>query len=601
MANSSINASLNLIDLDFDTQKQDLINFLKSQELFKDYDYTGANLNVLLDLLVYNMLKDAFYYNMTVTEGYIGAAQIKTSLTSISKALNYTPRSYKSARANVTVNFTADGTNQPYIIQKGQSFSTLVKNNSYMFSIPETIVVSSVDNNYSFTTDIYEGTYKRDSFIYQPNNRYQRFRLSNQNVDVESITVTVKEDNKLVGDAYTYKSTLLDLNYASKVYFLQCSEDGYYEILFGDGVLGYAPKDNSTIEIDYRISSGSVPNGSQSFMLNFDPTGQFNELTSPYTVITNEIASGGDVAESNESIRFNAPRHFQRQERCVVPPDYESALQEEFPEINAVAAIGGQDMDPPQFGFVFIAVDIKDVDGFPDSKKQQYFNFIRKQSALTPVFIDPDFTYFDVETVVRYNVNVTTSSPNTIKTLVINQIANYNLYNLNDFGVILRGQPFETFISQADPSIISNVTTTRVYKKLNPTLSTPQTFVLNFGMALLDNSPPEALKYTSQDIHTITSDVFKYRGVNCVLNDDSDGNIRLVQLNDSNFTTLFNIGTIDYESGIATINNLQVDSYNGNGLKIFATPADRDIQIPKLTIGQIELNQIGVTVQALQE
>lgn len=601
MANSAINASLNLIDLDFDNQKQDLINFLKAQEIFKDYDYTGSNLNVFLDTLAYNTLKNAFFYNMTIAEGYIDSAQLKTSIMSIAKALNYTPRSSKSAKSHVTVSFQATGETQPYIIQKGQSFSTLVKNNSYMFTLPETIIVSSVDNNFSFESDVYEGIYIKDSFIFMPNQENQRFRLSNKNVDTDSMTVTVKEDNKLIGDSYSLQQTLLDLDFNSKVYFLQASEDGSYEIIFGDNVLGKQPKDNAVIEIDYRVSSGTLPNGAARFTLNFDPTGPTSELMSNPTVVTNETALGGDDPESVESIRYNAPRHFQRQERCVIPQDYETALKEAFPEVNAVSAIGGEDQVPPQYGFIFIAVDIKNVDGFPDSKKQQYFDFIRKRSALTPVFIDPNFTYFDINSIVRYNVNVTTATQNTLKTLVINNIANYNINQLNDFGVILRYSPFCNVIDESDPSIISNLTDVRIYKKLNPTLSKKSTFVLNFDLRLKNDAPAEALRYSTNDAHTIESDIFKYQGVNCVLNDDNAGNIRLVQLGNDSFSTLFNIGSVNYATGEVILNNLQVDAYSGDALKIYATPFDRDIAIPKDTIGQIELNQISVTVEAISE
>lgn len=593
-------SSIDYTGLDFDTAKADLIKFLKSQDQFKDYDFTGSNMNVLIDILAYNYNKTAFLYNMNISESFIDSAQLRDSLCSISKPLNYLPRSTKSAKAIINVKFTATGEHQPYIIQKGQSFSTIVKNDSYIFSIPETLIVSSVDNNFEFETEIYEGTYVKDSYIYQPDEEVQFFRLKNKNVDIDSITVTVTEDNKLIGDKYFLQRSLLDLNYNSKVYFMQSSE-GFYEILFGDNVLGRKPKDNAVITIDYRLAKGDAPNGAQKFTANFEPTGQFGELTSNPIITTISAALGGDQPESNESIRYYAPRHFQRQERTVIPQDYEDALKEEFPEVNAVSAIGGEDMNPPQFGFIFIAVDIKNVDGFPDAKKKEYYDFIRKRSSLSPVFIEPQFTYFAIKSKVRYNVNLTTAKQNTIKTLVINQIANYNLNELNDFGVILRYSPFCNIIDEADASIISDVTEVKLYKKLTPSLATPTDFVLNFGVALKNDSPIEALKYTTQDSHTITSDVFRYQGISCVLADDNAGTIRLVQLADQSFTTLFNVGSVNYATGEVILNKLRVDLYDGDALKLYATTADKDIVIPKDTIGQIELNQIDVTIEALQE
>ena len=600
MANTTqIKTSLDLVSLDFDTQKQSLVSFLKGQELFKDYDFTGSNFNVLLDILTYNTLKNAFFLNMNMSESFIDSAQLRDSILSHAKALNYTPRSAKSARATVKVDFEATSDNQPYVIQKGQSFSTIVKNSSYVFSIPETLIVSSSNNTFSFETDIYEGIYLKDTYVFTGTLDNERFRITNRNVDTSSITVTVYEDNSLNGERYTKTDTLLDLTDSSKVYFLQASEKGFYEIVFGDNITGYQPKLNSTIVIDYRVSSFDLPNGAKRFFLNFDPTGVNAELANTPEVTTITNADGGTEPETNESIRYYAPRHFQMQQRTVIPSDYEIALKSAFPEINAVSAYGGEDADPPQYGSVFIAVDLREVDGFPDSKKDEYATFIRKRSALRPVFIDPQFTYFGVKTIVRYNINTTTSSRSTIKTLVADRIAQYNEEHLNDFGVTLRESQFASFIDGSDTSIISNITDVTLYKKLNPTLGKSSDYQLEFAVELENDGAPEDTSYAVTRKHSVFSDVFTLQGLKVAIEDDNEGTLRLVKIVEDVKTVLYNIGTVDYTKGLVTINKLTIDSYTGSSFKIYVIPSDRDITIAKNTIGAIENDQVNITVEAI--
>lgn len=597
--NNNINASMNLTDLDFHGLKNSFKNYLRRQQQFKDYDYDGSSMAILLEELAYNSYKNAFFSNMIHSEGFIDSAQLRTSLFSHSKELNYLPRSTRSARARVRITFEAEGTSQPYVVQKGSQFSTLIKSKSYTFSVPETITVASANTTFQFETDLYEGVYIKDSYVYMSGNN-QRFKITNKNVDTRSIAVTIFEDGSQTGDIYKMTSTLLDLTENSKVFFLQTSETGNYEIYFGDDVLGRQPKLNSTILIDYRISNGTAGNGARVFSVDFDPTGSNELQDTPYVDVI-EASKNGNEAEDNESIRYYAPRAFQVQERTVTPSDYEIVLKSEFPEINAVSVYGGEEVDPPRFGKVFVSIDISDVEGLPESKKTSYYNFIKRRAPLSidAIIIEPERLYLSIYSLVRYNLNITTNSINRIKTLVTSAILDYNTQFLNDFASTLRISQLSRYVDDSDLSIVSNQTVANVYKKWNPTTNTLLSTVIYLDIPLMDNLPTQSAVYSSEDQKTVYSSFFKYNGEICKIEDDSNGVLRIVKFSSDQRVTVKDVGTVDYATGKITINNIIVNEYDGDAIKIFGVPADKDITARKNIIMKLEPAEISVEVQAL--
>ncbi len=595
------NNSLNLVDLDFAFLKNSLKTYLQGQPFLSDYDFEGSNLNVLLDLLVYNTQKNAFFLNMNIAESFLDSAQLRDSILSHAKNLNYTPRSARSARATVTLSFEATQESQPYVIPKGSSFTSFVKNESYIFSIPEVLILSSANTTYTTEIDIYEGVYLKDTYIFASDEENQRFRISNRNVDTESLTVTVYEDNVVVGDEYTLATSLLDVDATDKVFFLQASENGYYEVLFGNGIIGRKPKRNATITLDYRVSSATKANGARTFIANFDPTGAISELTNTPTVTTEEAATGGADPESNESIRYIAPRHFQVQERAVIESDAEVLLRTQFPEINAVSVFGGDKVDPPRFGKLFVSVDISDVDGLPDFKKREYENFLRRRCNLSirPIIIEPEFSYVDIDTLVRYNVNTGGLSEDNIRTLVVSAISEYNENFLDDFSVTLRYSALVELISDLDESIVSNITRVQLYKKVSPELLVAQNLDIDFAIELLDEFSLRETSYSVNDRTCITSTAFRFQNQNVLLADDGNGNLRLVKNDGTTVTKVADIGTVDYTSGLLQLTNFFVQDYDGSHIKVFARPADVDITAAQNTILSIEPDRINVEVELL--
>jgi len=595
-ANSVI---LDLVNIDPDLNKSSLINYLQSQSRFRGYDFTGDDISVILDLLGVNYYRNAFLLNMAISEGFIDSAQLQNDIKSHAKELNYTPRSMTSSVANVTVSFTATGESQPYILPKGASFASSVKNHNFSFSLAEPVIVSSPNNFFSFTTNIYEGIYVKDSYIYDSSlGLPMTFQISNANVDTSSIVVNVFGNNSSVGENYNLATSLLDLDENSFVYFLQCAAaNGNYEVLFGDGILGHKPLNGSLVVIDYRVTNGKKANGSSTFDINFDPTGA-NELINSPNIVTNNPAQGGGDAEDIETTRFYAPRWFQIQERAIVPYDYEVLLKQKFPEINAIHAYGGEILSPPQFGKVVITLDLSDIEGLPRSKIQQYTQFIKGRNPISiqPMFIPASHIYLQINSEIEYNVNVSLESEDTIKSIITNTITSFNEQYLNDFDVTFYYSQFSKALDNADPSIVSNETDVKVYQKAQPT-DVSQNFVFNFAIPLANNIPQLASDHGTNLEKTVSSTSFVYKGKLSYLEDDGAGTMRIVNLNGNNFTTAANTGTVDYDNGIVKLTNFGVDSFSGDNLLILVKARDQNIVAKQNNIISIEPSEIHLTAE----
>lgn len=610
------NSSISLVNLDFVTLKRSLRDYLIAQDQFKDYNFDSSSMNVLLDLLSYNTYKNSFYLNMIASEGFLDSAQLKESVFSHAKELNYLPRSTKSAVANVTISFTATGVSQPYVIRKGETFSTVVRQNSYVFTVASDQILTSPNNNFSATFDIYEGRYVADSYVVDADNR--SYQIMNENVDTNSLTVLVYENNSIAPKVFRQEKTLLGLNENSEVYFLQTSYNGKYEVVFGDGVIGKKPVLGSTIVLDYRISVGTEANGARNFSVNFDPTNSA-ELTSSVAVLVNNysptsesaLAVNGADLESIESIRYYAPRHFQTQERAVTANDYETLLKTQFPEISAISVYGGEEVNPPRYGRVFVAIDIQNVNGLPDSKKQEYYSFLKSRVPLSidPIFIEPEFTYVQINSKIKYNINNTTRTIQNLKTSTILAIDEFAQTYLNDFKSTLRYSKLTTTIDDVDPSIVSNQTDLFVYKKVIPVIGRPQNIDINFNLPLrktyylLDRVVKDRT-ITQGEIevaHTVRSSTVSFNGEKCEIEDNGAGQLRLVKVTDDEHAIIRTVGTVDYDTGKIQLTNFLIDSFDGSALKIYVTPAEKDVIITKNEILFVESDEINLDIEAIRE
>ena len=590
MANSSIQLS----SLDFDTLKDTFKQYMKTQSRFADYDFEGSNMNVLLDILAYNTFHNAFYLNMIGNEMFLDSSQLRSSVVSHAKELNYVPKSFTSATANVNITVTSNQVNErSVLITKDTPIVAYTGNRTFIFSTGENIIMTDFtinNNNITFVKEnitIYEGSYYSDSFNYTRTNT-PRMIISNKNVDISSIDVVVVEDAGATTHQYTRALSLFDIDSESKVYFIQAAGEDTYEIIFGDGISGRMPKDNSAIIVQYRICNGELPNGTRKFKI--DPVYvKVGNYTGTASIFVNAPAAGGSVHESLESIKFNAPRAFTTQERAVTAEDYENLLLANFPEINVVSAFGGEDLDPPQYGKVFVSVDLNDVDVLPEIKKNQYNTFLKSRSptSIQPVFISPEYTYIDVQSLVKYNVRVSTLTLSDIETIVLSNILNYSSINLNGFNKTFRNSKLVSAVDSSHSSIVSSETNIRLIKRRTPEIAIYETYDIDFTTPLEVNAPSS--NYTS----CVRTTPFSYNNIRVYMKDDGAGVIGIYSENNDQFIT--STGTVNYSTGLIQISNLRVTGFDGPTIKYYVVPRQKDINTTKNVILNILEEDISVT------
>ena len=593
------NTNIDLVGLDFASLKNNLKTFLKNNTQFKDLNYEGSNMSVLLDVLAYNAYLNAFYTNMVASEMFLDTAQLRDSVVSHAKELNYTPRSFNSAKASITINVTPATSAASVYVPKYTSFSSRVGSNTYSFVTNESYVLSANGSSFVQTVDVYEGAVKTEAFVLNYSNTSQRFVLSNPTVDTSSLDVTVYEDGGQTILTYTPASQLYNISNVSKVFFVQAAQNQQYELLFGDGVYGRRPKDGSTVVVKYRACSGELPNGARVFNADGPIDGHAN-----VTVTTVTSASGGAVAETTESIRYNAPRSFQSQNRAVTASDYETLLKARFSDIQAISVFGGEEATPPQYGKVFVSVDVAEADGAPELRKQAYQNYIKDKTPLSMqvVFVDPEFLYVDVNTTVYFNTNSTNKTSSDIETSAKAAIVGYNQQNLSDFKKTLHYSNLVKAIDASDASVVSNDTELTLIKRVTPRLNEGYPFAVVVNNKLQTETGKKLAASEVHYGHTLTSSSFVYDNSRCILIDDSLGNVYIALQEASTIRVLKSVGTIDYEIGQLTIgDSFVISSYEGNYIELRFKTNSKNIQSKTNTILAIDSLDITVTAVGVKE
>jgi len=593
------NTSINLIDLDFNGLKDSLKSHLRSQDRFRDYDFDGSNISTLLDVLTYNTYLNVFYLNMVASEMFLDTAQSKDSIVSHAKELNYLPRSFRSSTASVNIKITPSTTASSVVIPKGTGFTSRIGSNTFNFATGEAIAITTSSNGsfYANNTLLYEGAYVTDSFVKNESNTSQRFILSNPNIDTSSLQITILENSG--ADQYDYVQAFSLFGYGSNsnIFFVQPAENELYEIVFGDNIIGRAPKSGALMDVSYRISTGELSNGAENFVNNSNIDGHSN-----VSITLVSAAVNGSVSESVESIKFNSTRNFQAQERAVTEEDYRTLLLREFPEIQAISVYGGEKVDPPQYGKVFIAIDISNADGIPQLNKDLYNSYLKNKVPLsvTTEFVDPNIVYMRVVSSVKYNVNITTLAENDIKNKVIGSIVDYNTKELNDFNSEFSYSTFLARIDGSDPSIISNFTQINPFIRIVPIVNANNSYVLNFNNAILKTSPGDSTHAIDTD-KGVFSSTFTYGGVTCMIEDDGNGALRIVKISSTEHVEVKKIGTVDYATGRVDIVNFDPSSYTGAGVDIFIKPVIFDFVTSKNDILVINPRDIFVSLTPVRK
>lgn len=586
------NSALVVSDLDFETIRNNLVSFLSSQTRFKDYDFDGSNMSVLLDILSYNTHMNNFYTNMAISEMFLDSAQLRDSVVSRAKELNYAPRSSRSAVAYITIAISPNDSPSTITIPKGTAFNSRIENTIYTFTTADAITVTSTDGYAVSDVPIYEGTYITERFKVDNNISDQRFILNNPNIDTSSITITVQNSSTDTTNSEFMKAeSLLGYTGTSKIFFVQAADKSRYEIVFGDGIVGAAPINDNIINVSYRITKGSAANKATSFKPSSTISGY---PTSSITVTTTEAAYGGAEPETISSIKFNAPRHYQTQERAVTLDDYRTILLSEYTNIRAINVYGGESVYPPQYGKVFISIDLVDYVGVPNVLKDSIESFIagKMPISIEPVVIPADYLYVDVISNVSYNLNASSKSENDIKNLVFEQVRAFNTQYLDDYNKTMRYSKLAAAIDNTDSSILTSNLKTRIIKKISPYFKTAQVFNLDYQNPILEG--------------TLISGTFIYSGIISYFKDAGNTEINIVTSKDdlsiegSEIILKRNVGTIDYQTGIVTINVPELDSYTGDAIEIYVDPVNNDFSAKNNSVIQIEDGDISITVSAIR-
>jgi hypothetical protein len=472
--------SLRVTELDFDTIKQNLKNYLKAQSEFTDYDFEGSGLSVLIDILAYNTHYNAFYANMALNELFLDTAVKRESVVSLAKLLNYTPRSIRaaSAKLNLTVN-SVIGSPSSLAINRYTPFTSTIGGTTYTFYNIEPQTIVPVGGIYSFDNlDVFEGTYVANKFTVGstpgPN---EKFEIPNVNVDTTTIRVTVQDTStSTISTTYTlFAGDITQVTENSTIYYLDQNVRGLYEIYFGDGVLGSKLVTGNQVTIEYLVTSGPNANISDKITQTFALSGAVFDGTTSYsdvTVVTAVKSTDGQTAETIDEIRFSAPKAATAQNRLVSKYDYESFLTKNYNYVDAVSVWGGEDNDPPQYGKVYISIVPKPSQFLTTTRKNAIVTAIneKRSLAITPTFVDPDIFYLNVSSVVKYNPNITNEGSTDVSTAVTIAIQNYFQQNLGSFKQDFALSKLLAAIDDSRESIIGNISEITVQKKLNPTL-----------------------------------------------------------------------------------------------------------------------------------
>ena len=604
------NTSTNLVSLDFDTNKANLITFLKNQQIFSDYDFTGSNINVLLDVLSYNTYLNAFYLNMIAAEMFLDSAQMKSSVVSLSKSLNYVPRSYKSAIATITCVFPQSGL-QNFLIPSGTRFTGKNANGSYIFSTSSTQVLYPVLGSFTTNLEISEGKSVQDTFIIDNTIENQRFVLQNNTVDTNSLIVNVIENNGANNTLFAATPSLFGLTSESNAYFLQAQNDGY-EVVFGDDMFGRHPLNGAIVKCSYIVTSGTDGNGATSFILD-DNLGAKNQLSTAVipTITTVQVAYNGANAESIDSIRYNAPRSFQTQERAITTGDYKQLILQNFTNVKTLHVYGGETLsNAVSYGIVFIAPLTFSGYTLTDSEKTdiEQFILVRNTIGLVPKIIDPDFLYLQVNTTVKYNPSTTTLSPAEIQASVQNAIVSYSQQYLEDFNTEFKYSNFVQHIDNADLSISSNETHMTMKKEMSPELNISQYISVSFDNSIKVGTFTSSSFMSGGKVYMYTDVNSKNNTFSVVQNsvsgaeiENTSNQIYLSDITASGTQNYVVAGSIDYMNGLVTLDTIIINDFLDNpGINFYATPQNENVLAKNNNVIEIDINSgINCIVEAI--
>ena len=555
------NTAIPVTGLNYNEIRANLRDFIAAKPDFADFDFQDSALGTLLDLLAYNTYYNAFYTSMAASEAFLDSAQFYDSVVSRAKLVDYTPTSAQGATANVAISFTAATASASLLsisIPKNTEFTSTINSISYTFVTPKSYTVVA-NSTYGFKANIelVEGMPLTHRYLFTPSNT--AFILPNSGVDTRSVSVTVTSSGNT--STYVQVNDILTINSSSKVFYIEADRDSKYKISFGDDTLGDKPDYNSTVAISYRVCNATRGNGAN----NFTTSGSIDNQTI-FTLFTNDRAVGGANQEDIESIRFNAPKNYETQNRAVIAADYQRIILRDNKDLQAVNVWGGEENDPPIYGKVYASV--KPVLGslISTTRANQIKTNMRKYNvqSIDLEIVDPTFVFIAPTVVVNMNVEATTRSASEVAALVAARIITYEGTNLNRFDGKFRYSRFLNYLDNSDVGITGSSGSVQLQKRFLPSTTVKNSYTFSFNQAIINPLIDSA----------VTSSRFTLNGeANSFIDDDAGGNIRTYYTSGADrIYTNVAAGTVNYETGKIALNAFMPTAYVGSYISINVNP-----------------------------
>ena len=569
-------------NLNFEDIKSSIKGYLKENSNFTDMDFDGSNLSVLINLLAYNSYQTAYNTNMVVNETFIDSATLRENVVSLARNIGYVPRSKRAAKA--TVDYYVSGLAStvdtisfaPGVIANGE-----VSGSQYIFSIPETVTGTATDGESEGTIEIFQGQYLQTGFVVDGSDN-QRYILPNEGIDTSTIIVKIRENaSSSTQVEYKLVDNILGITSTSNIYLIQETTDEKYELLFGDDVFGKKLDSGNIITISYIKTEGISGNGAQEFKFAGTLRDSNSALLDGYSaLLTPQTASqNGDDIESTNSVRYYAPRLYSSQHRAVTASDYEAIIPSVYPNIESVSAYGGEELDPPQYGRVYVAAKPKNGSFLSNFTKKEILASLKSYSVagIVPTFVDLKFIYVEIDSYIYYNPNFA-GDPDTVKSSVVNSLNQFaSGTELNKFGGRFKYSKILSMVDNVNNSITSNITNVRIRRNL---LAKVNQFT-QYELCFLNSF------YCNETNYNIKSTGFSVRGISgtCYFTDEKidhkKGKLFLFQiLTDDTINVLDNnFGTVDYEKGEIIIDTVNITSttLTNNIIEVQAVPDSNDV------------------------
>tara|TARA_Y100000816_G_scaffold126432_1_gene88983 strand:- start:307 stop:2235 length:1929 start_codon:yes stop_codon:yes gene_type:complete len=591
---------LRVTELDFDNIKENLKVFLKAQTEFKDYDFEGSGMNILLDTLAYNTHYLGFNANMLANEMFLDSASLRSSVVSHAKSLGYEVSSSRAPVATINVSLSTDANTKT--MSAGTAFTTSIDGVDYQFVTIADVTSSNTGSAVPFdSVKIYEGTYITSTATVDSSEVDQRFLLNDARADTSTLTVKVQNSSSdTTTTTYTKATDITQLSSSSTVYYLQETDSGLFEVYFGDGVVSKGLSDGNIVTLQYVVTNRTLANGASSF----SSPSSIDGVTG-ITVTTVANATGGSNPETVESIKLNAPLDYASQGRAVTIDDYKTYTKKLFPNTQAVSVWGGEDgsydtstgvSSNPEYGKVFISIKSTTGENLTTVQKSNLVTAFApyKVASVTPVIVDPETIFLILNVSFQYDSTATTSTKDELASLIATTISNYNSSDLQEFNSSFRHSKLLRLIDDTDTAILNNTTTVTMGKFFTP-VNASSSYNINFNNAFFN---PHS-GHNAEAGGIIASTGFQLDNdttTEYFFDDDGSGNLRIYSLS-SGVRTYLNsaAGTIDYTNGTISTTSLfisavsNVDGESSTQIRVTAIPKSNDVVPVRNQILEIDL------------